>query len=236
MLRRNDSCRLLGAFLCLGMLATSVACQDDEAPIGDEGSGGGAATGGSGGSGGAGGSSATGGTGGGSAGVSGASGSSGSAGAAGGGGTSGGGGVAGAGGSAGAASGACNYLTQLGASVNPIPSSLTTPQAQGGAIVEGFYHLVAVNLYGGATGTSFWRTVRLVGNELKTVEHDGSATMDTTTTGTYVVSGVTITRSITCPATASASFDYTSTPTSFTAYEDQGSGKVAELIFQYNGT
>ncbi len=199
---------------------------------GAAGSSGGSA-GSSGGSAGSGGASGSAGSGGG-AGSGGASGSAGSSGSAG---TSGAAGAdAGPDGSAGADGGsaACNYLTQIGVQVTAVPSGGGTPAPSGGTIAEGFYKLVGVNLYGGATGTTFWRSLRFVGNELKTVERDGGKPADVTSAGTYLAVGSEITRSITCPNVASAKLGFTAKPTSFTAYLDQGGGKIAEFVYQWD--
>lgn len=209
---------------------------------GAAGSSGGSAgsSGGSAGSGGTSGSAGSGG-GGGSGGASGSAGSSGSAGTSGAAGADAGpdgsaGADAGSGGSAGADGGsaACNYLTQIGVQVTAVPSGGGPPAPSGGTIAEGFYKLVGVNLYGGATGTTFWRSLRFVGNELKTVERDGGKPTDITSAGTYVAAGGEITRSITCPNVASAKLGFTAKPTSFTAYVDQGSGKIAEFVYQWD--
>lgn len=130
---------------------------------------------------------------------------------------------------------ACNYLVQLGKAVTAVPSG-GAPSPQGGIITDGFYELVGVNLYGGAKGTTFQRSLRFVGNELKTVERDGSTTVDLTTTGTYAVAGTTLTRAITCPATAGQVWGFTApaSGTTFIAYETQGATGVAELVYQWN--
>jgi hypothetical protein len=215
-------------------LLSCVACEDDE-PTDLDGSGGtgtgGAATGGSAGA-------ATGGTGGsagsatgGSAGVAGSNtgGVAGSGGVAGASGAAGGGGVAGG-------TGACNYLNQLGDAITSSISAAQPPNATGGALVDGFYKLTSVKLYGGATGTTFWRTIKIdvATTEFKTVERDGTSTLDKTTAGTYTLSGTELTRSITCPGTGSASFEYSAPADKFIAYESQGGNKVVELSYDWD--
>jgi hypothetical protein len=125
-------------------------------------------------------------------------------------------------------------LTQIGVQVTAVTSGAGPPSASGGSIVEGFYELVGVNLYGGATGTTFWRSLRFVGNELKTVERDGKSPSDVTSAGTYLAAGSEITRSITCPSSASAKLGFTAKPASFTAYVDQGGGKIAEFVYLWD--
>ena len=201
---------------------------------GNSGTGGGAS--GASGSAGAAGAGAGGASGGAGAAGAGAGGASGGAGA---GGTSGAAGASGSSGAAGSAgadggTGACNYLTQIGVQVTAVPSGGVSPIASGGSITDGFYKLVGVNLYGGATGATFWRSLRFVGNELKTVERDGSAPSDYTSTGTYLATGSEISRSITCPSSASAKLGFTAKPTSFTAYVDQGGGKIAEFAYLWH--
>jgi hypothetical protein len=208
--------------------ALAIGCEDDEGDLGGTGGTGGTSSGGTGGSttggGGSGGSdAATGGSGG-------ASGSAGSAGNAGSAGVS---GAAGGGGTAGA-TGACNYLTQLGSEVIATITAGQAPQPTGGPIVDGFYRLTAVKLYGGATGTNFLRTLKVDPGELKTVERDGTSTIDKTTTGTYSVNGSQITRELTCPAPASITFGFTTSTGKFTAYESQGGNKVVELSYDYD--
>lgn len=220
--------------MCL--LSCVSACEDDE-PTDLDGSGGssagtggtatggnaGASTGGSGGTAGT----ATGGSAGsaGSAtgGVAGSSGSAGASGAAGGGGVAGG-------------TGACNYLSQLGTAITSTITAGQAPAASGGPLADGFYTLSSVKLYGGATGTTFWRTIKIdVGTtEFKTVERDGTSTLDKTTTGTYTLSGTELTRSITCPGTGSAQFEYSAPSGKFIAYESQGGNKVVELTYDYD--
>jgi hypothetical protein len=119
--------------------------------------------------------------------------------------------------------------------VTAVTSGGVAPTPEAGTIVEGMYKLVGVNLYGAATGTTFWRTVRFVGNELKTVERDGAALQDETTAGTYVVNGTQLVRTDTCPGAATHTFGFTAKPTSFTFYETQPGGGVAELIFLFDG-
>jgi hypothetical protein len=92
-----------------------------------------------------------------------------------------------------------------------------------------------VTLYAGATGTTFWRTLRFVGNELKTVERDGAATLDETTAGTYVVNGAELVRTDTCPAAATHKFGFSAKGSSFTFYETQPAGGVTELVYAYDG-
>jgi hypothetical protein len=217
------------------LLSCVSGCEDDE-PIDLEGTGGsgtgGAATGGSSGAS-TGGSGGTAGTAtGGSAGIAG----SGSGGVAGSAGASGASGAAGGGGVAGGTS-ACNYLTQLGTAITGTISAAQPPPATGGVLVDGFYKLSSAKLYGGATGTTFWRTLKIeVGTtELKTVERDGASTIDKTTTGTYTLSGHELTRSLTCPTTGSAAFDYSAPAGKFIAYESQGGTKVVELTYDYDG-
>jgi hypothetical protein len=213
----------------------ALACEDDE-PTDLDGSGGsgatgtgGAATGGSGGG-------ATGGNAGtASGGVAGAAGSAGSAGVAG---TSGSAGASGAPGDGGGgdAPAACNYLTQVGTAITSTITAGQPPAATGGALTDGFYELTSVKLYGGATGTTFWRTIKIeVGaTAFKTVERDGTATLDTTTDGTYSLSGNQLTRNITCPGTSTTSFAYSAPTGKFIAYESQGGTKVVELTYDYD--
>ena len=202
------------------------------------GSGGSGGSGASGAAGGSGGASGSGGGGSGGTSSGGASGSDGSAGASGSDGSAGASGSDGGDGSAGSDGGdssisSCNYLTQLGLQVNGAVLGTSAPAPQGGTPTDGFYALVSANLYGGAIGTTFWRSLRFTGNELKTVEHDGSQAADSTTTGTYTLNGTQLTRNLTCPDNSSWSFGYTATSTTFTAYESQGGGKIVELVYQF---
>ncbi len=112
-------------------------------------------------------------------------------------------------------------------------SAATVPVAQGGTPTGGFYALTGATLYGGATGSTFWRTLRFDGAELKTVERDGSATQDSTSTGSFVVAGTKLTRNLTCPGATTQEFEFTATSTHFTAYESQGSGKLVELVYEW---
>jgi hypothetical protein len=215
------------------LLSCVCACEDDE-PTDLDGSGGtgtgGTATGGSGGATGGSGGTAGAATGGG-AGIagSGSGGIAGSAGSAGASGAAGGGGVAGG-------TGACNYLSQLGVAITGAISAAQPPPATGGGLVDGFYKLTSVKLYGGATGTTFWRTIKIdTGTtEFKTVERDGASTIDKTTTGTYTLGVHELTRSITCPTTGTAAFEYSAPSGKFIAYESQGGAKVVELTYDWD--
>lgn len=226
----------------LALLPLLAACTDDEMDDTGTGGSGGSGVGGSGGtgagsSGGAGGTGAVGG--GGSAGVAGGGGVAGAAGsgsvAGDGGGAAGSAGTTSDAGTEGGGSG-CNYLVQLGVQVDASISAAQPPAALGGAITDGFYKLTGAKLYGGATGGKFWRTLRFVGSEMKTVERDGSATVDWTSAGTYVVNGTSLKRTDSCPGTAVHDMGFTATSASFVAYESQGGSALVELTYEYTGS
>jgi hypothetical protein len=209
-------CLLIGA--CSDRASTGAGSATGGAG-GATSSGGAAGAGGAGGAGAAAGSAGSAGVGaGGGAGTAGGAGSAGDAGAAGGGGSGGG--------------GTCNYLSQLGLQVTAVVTATLPPQVQGGTIIDGFYELIGVKLYGGATGTQFWRTLRFVGNEMKSVERDGDAIADVSTTGTFTVSGTALTRTDNCPGPATYTYGFTATSSSFIAHEHQGGSKIAELVYQ----
>lgn len=111
----------------------------------------------------------------------------------------------------------CTDLANSAASVTGERVTGTEPVGAGGKIADGTYSLLSLRAYSysGYEGVTFKRTIRISKGKLEVVtDMDGDVSR---TSGVYVASGKTLSRSFSCPAPELTDApQYTATPTSLT--------------------
>ncbi len=112
----------------------------------------------------------------------------------------------------------CNMLSLAGASITPTDLGAIAPR--GGAIVDGEYLLTAFAVAGGATDVIYRQRLSICSGTLNVVKElkSGGATLVTTATSTFTLTGTQITLTPSCGSYWDGTSGYDATPTSFVIY------------------
>ena len=123
----------------------------------------------------------------------------------------------------------CNAPVACGAFVTGV-NAISQPAAQGGSIIDGTYELTQlVNYNASGAGQPLRATKVISQGTIASTVVDQSGNLPTMSSGSYTVSGTTLTWNITCPSASTSTYAYTATGNQLILYQAVGASALATV-------